>query len=188
MKKIALNVLGTLAVSALPAFASPILADGTYHEFLFGPSPSAASPCGVACMPTSNPVADTTAAAPWTFSGAANILVLDLFSEGDIFQIFDNNVLLGTTSNVANTGVDACGGNIACALSNASYSRGTFSVGSGSHSLTITHTRDVLNGTGGAAVFSATAATAVVPEPATTALMAASLACLMLVRRRHITT
>jgi hypothetical protein len=185
MKKIALTVLGAMVVSALPSFASPILADGAYHEFLFGPGPAAVGACGLGCTPTINPVADTTASPPWTFSGAANILVLDLFAVGDTFEAFDNGLSLGTTTNVANTGADFCGNNIGCALSNSAYSRGTFSVGAGTHSLTINHIRDVPVAPGGAAVFSVTATTASTPEPATSALFGASLIGLSFLRRRR---
>lgn len=186
MKKTALNLLGGLALSALPAFAGPILADGTYHEFVFGPAPAFATACGSACTPTVSPVADQTVGPPWTFSGAANVLVLDLFQAGDIFELFDNNISLGLTSNVANTGNDTCGNNISCALGTAAYSRGIFSVSSGTHSLTISHTQNVPNSAGGAAVFSVTAPTSAVPEPATSALLAGSLVCFTaLVRRRR---
>jgi hypothetical protein len=185
MKKNALTVLGALAISALPGCASPILTDGTYYEFLFGSAPAAASLCGTACVPTVNPVANTVASPPWTFSGAANILVLDLFAAGDLFQVFDNGLSLGSTSDVANTGTDSCVNDITCALSNSAYSRGTFGVGVGSHSLTINHVRNVPNAAGGAAVFSVTAIMASTPEPATSALFGASLAGLALLRRRR---
>jgi hypothetical protein len=123
--------------------------------------------------------------APWTFSGVANILVLDLFSAGDMFQLFDNGVSLGSTTTVPNTGADLCVNDIACALSNSGYSRGIFSVGAGSHSLTIQHIRDLPVMSSGAAVFSVTAVTSSVPEPATSVLLGASLVGLTFLRRRR---
>jgi hypothetical protein len=185
MKKNALTALGALAMCALPASAGPILTNGTYYEFLFGPAPVSASVCGVACTPTINPVSVRTVSPPWTFSGAAGILVLDLFSAGDMFDLFDNGLLLGSTSNVANTGINSRLNDIACALTNSAYSRGAFSVGAGPHSLTINHTRNEPDSVAGAAVFSVTAIAASTPEPATIATFGASLFGLAILRRRR---
>ncbi len=103
--------------------------------------------------------------------------LLDLFAATDQFSLFDNAVLVGTTS--VPGGISACGGDIACALADSNYSRGSFNLGAGSHSLTIL--QDV--GTGGAAVFQVNAAGAV-PEPGTLGLLGVGLGILGFVRRR----
>lgn len=72
---------------------------------------------------------------PWTFTGRANFTVTDAFDHGDIFQIYDNGVLVGTTSTVAVSpgpewDPDIC-------LQDPLYSHGVFTLGPGSHSITI---------------------------------------------------
>ena len=98
--------------------------------------------CGtVYCSSTTtiNPGADTTTAPPWTFSGPASLLVLDLFLSGDQFQVFDNSVSLGLTSAPGVT--IQCGqvliGDIGCALADLDFSRGVYVFGPGNHSITI---------------------------------------------------
>jgi hypothetical protein len=72
---------------------------------------------------------------PWTFTGPATLTVTDAFTSGDVFQIFDSGVLVGTTS-AASAGQN-CGNNPDTCQSAAGISRGTFSLGAGSHSITI---------------------------------------------------
>src|SRR3954452_4685056 len=94
-----LLVLGvTGCVSRLAA--SPILANGSYHEFLFGPVGSFAGACNGSCTPTTNPVGEEDSDSPWTFTGAATIRLVDLFGPGDRFQLFDNGVSLGVSSSI----------------------------------------------------------------------------------------
>ena len=173
------SVLGLALLAGAPAaFGTPISIDGSYHEFLFSTSPgTAVTSCGGTCVATSNPVAEQTSSPPWTFSGAAKIFVLDLFAYGDRFELFDNSVSLGLTSSVV-TGGGPCGGDIACAIADSGYSRGSFDVGAGSHSLTI----NFVSGFGqGAAVFQVGA----VPEPSTFGLVAVGLGALAAIRRKR---
>jgi hypothetical protein len=183
--------LGKLAVSALflcscSAFGGAIAADNSYHEFSFGAVGSFGASCS-SCVLTVNPVADQSIDSPWTFSGAANIFILDLFAAGDRFELFDNSVSLGQTSVPGQTG--GCDEDIACAIAAASggnsYSWGFFSVGAGSHSLTIQTVDSPFQG--GAAVFAVgdfSNPVGGVPEPATVGMMGGGLGLLAALARR----
>jgi hypothetical protein len=188
-----LTCLAVVTVLALPMFGGPITPDGTFYEFFFGDAASA-NPHAAACAPctaTTNPVAVTAVGPPWTFTGAANLFVLDIADTGDVFRAFDNGISLGTTSAASNPGTNPCGFNIGCSAANALYSKGTFPVGAGSHSITIDVIQNAQNGPPntllpqGNAVFSVTAAvTSAAPEPASFVLLGAGLAGLALLRRR----
>ncbi|MGH9345425.1 MAG: PEP-CTERM sorting domain-containing protein [Terriglobia bacterium] len=151
---------------AVPLMADSVSADGSYHEFLFGNVGSFAVSCAGGCLATTNPVAEETSTPPWTFTGPGTIFALDLFQPGDEFAVYDNSILLGDTSAPDPTAVDTCSGNIACAMADSGYSQGSFSVGGGSHSITIEVTQ---SNQGGAAVFSVSGNA--VPEPASAALL-----------------
>ena len=73
---------------------------------------------------------------PFEFTGAGCLSVTDDFQKGDEFRIYDNNVAIGDTSDVA---VDNTGQEVGpdAAYADATYSSGTFRLGSGSHSITI---------------------------------------------------
>lgn len=159
---------GLLVASSALTFADVIPVDGTWEEFLFGAVGTYATACP-GCTPTINPVANRTPALPYTFSGPATIDVLDLFVAGDQFAVFDNSVLLGDTSSVsAASGIGSCANDISCALTDSAYSQGIFTVGGGSHSITIETIQNASGfSTGGAAVLEATAP---VPEPSSVLL------------------
>ena len=89
--------------------------------------------------------------APWTFSGAATLTVTDAFSSGDVFQVFDNNQLIGTTS-TPTSGAD-CSNNPDTCLANTSISHGTFNLGAGSHSITIITSAQAPGSVGGVGFF-----------------------------------
>ncbi|MEO8096202.1 MAG: PEP-CTERM sorting domain-containing protein [Acidobacteriota bacterium] len=173
MKTLGMAFLAMVGM-ALPSFATAITVDGSYHEFGFS-SVGPVVTCGGSCTGTTSPVAEQTSSPPWTFSGPATIFVVDLFLSTDRFEVFDNAISLGLTS-VAVAG-GACGGDIACSIADARYSRGSFGVGAGAHSLTI----NFLSGQSGAAVFSASNS---VPEPGSLLSMGAGLAMLGVWSRR----
>jgi hypothetical protein len=180
MKRLPQVVFGlTLMLFASSASASPILVDGSWHEFSFDLAVSPVSGCG-GCLPT-NPVAEQGTVPPWTFSGAATLTVVDVFTPGDRFEVFDFGASLGTTSVVPNVGFSACGGDIECALADPSFSQLVVNLGSGAHSITLHVIQNVGVSNGGAAVFRVSPAA--VPEPGMLLLVGVSLAAVR-VRRQ----
>jgi len=106
---------------------------------------------------------------PWTIDLAAPayLIVVDGFASGDQFEAFDGGVSLGLTLSVS-TGTDECSGGDGpnhC-LADSRYSSGSFLLGAGSHSLTIS---TVSGYTSGGAWFGV--GTSEVPEPSTMALV-----------------
>jgi PEP-CTERM motif len=173
--------------SATLTFADVLPVDGSWAEFGFDLAGTFAYNCP-GCTPTTNPVANQSLTPPWTFSGPATLTVLDLFQIGDEFEVFDNDFFLGLTQGVANTGVDACGNDIGCALADAGptgYSEGVFDIlGAGAHSITIEVYQNALGSGGGAAVLSASAPA--VPEPASVALFGTVLAGVVVALKRKL--
>lgn len=98
---------------------------------------SPADPQGLVCDPSSG--ATFVGAAPWTFSGAATLKVVDGFATGDRYEVFDNGVSIGQTS-IPTSGT-TCGADPVACDANASASKGTFNLGAGSHSITIRATQ-----------------------------------------------
>jgi hypothetical protein len=164
-------------LGAVPCAADLVPLDGTWVEFRFNGPGSFATACAGACSATTNPVAVDTLNPPWTFSGPAQLTVVDLFNLTDSFDIFDFGALLGTTS--APGGGD-CGDDIGGCLANPNASFGVFNLGGGNHSITI---QQVL-GTPGAAAFQVTPAA--VPEPSTLSLAAAGILLAGFSRRRRL--
>jgi PEP-CTERM motif-containing protein len=169
MKTVVVSCLTVLALSVAPrAVADPVSADGRWLAFLFASAGTFATECGHLCGTTVDPIAEDTSAPPWTFSGAADVTLTDLFARGDRFALFDNSVLVGDTSVPVNDAAVTCptagvGNDILACLANPTYSHGTFALGAGSHSLTIEVIQNAAGTTGGAAVFQVSA----VPEPST---------------------
>jgi PEP-CTERM motif-containing protein len=170
--------LVVVTASASPALATVVSPDGSFNEFRFDRAVSAVVGCG-SCTPTTNPVANTSNSPPWTFGGAASIFITDLGVRGDRFEVFDNAVSLGVTSVPINDGGGTCAFNIGDCSVALGYSRGTFAVGPGAHSLTINLTQNAAGTTFGNAAFSVSAAAAV-PEPGTLLLWSSGAAALAL--------
>src|SRR5690242_5406699 len=80
-------------------------ANGPWLMFAFGAAGSDAYSCVDLCVPFGNAVqADTP---PWTFvvgPRGATVSVVDAFTTGDVFEVFDNGALLGETSDAPTGG------------------------------------------------------------------------------------
>lgn len=149
---------------ALPAYSDAILADGAFHEFIGFTVGAPVQACAGLCLPSINPSGILyTVVTPWTYTGSANLLVLDLFLSGDQYEVFDNGISLGQTSTPGSElqcGLPALA-DIACSISTPNFSRGTYLLGSGSHSITINYVKTTSVAHSGAALqLTAT------PEPA----------------------
>jgi hypothetical protein len=93
------------------------------------------------CTPSAGGNSTFAGTPPWTFTGPATLTVTDAFTSGDVFQIFDFNQLIGTTS-AATSGTNCSSdpsatSNPDVCLTNNALSHGTFVLGAGSHSITI---------------------------------------------------
>ena len=135
--------------------AAAVTIGGGWQEFSFfgvgtparGCSP--ADPIGPLC--TAGVGSTFVGASPWTFTGAATLTVTDAFSSGDVFQVYDFNSLIGTTS-LATAGAD-CSNNPDTCLGNTSVSHGTFVLADGSHSITIIPISLAVGSAGGVGFF-----------------------------------
>lgn len=164
IKKILCAGAATVALGALsaPAYAADNISAGTWYTFGFSGTGSALGSGFVA--PTS-PNGQIAPSAPWTItlSKAATLTVTDLETSGDQFTLYDNGVLLGTTStpNPYGSYVGEC---VSCALADPNFSHGTFTLAAGTNVITGTFDGVIGNGDGAFEVSG-------VPEPASWALM-----------------
>lgn len=124
---------------------------------------------------------------PFTYTApfSTDIYVTDDFLVGDVFEVFDSGVSLGTTSAPAGgPGVGEAGP--AAAFADPDYSSGIFTVGPGSHSITIRTIAGLDSGRGYIQVLQSDMVPVPIPEPSTWAALASlSLAGLCLARRRN---
>ncbi len=169
-----------IAAVNVPLFASAVTIGTTWYEITYGTAPGAASGCGgLSCSPTTNPASDQTNTSPWTITGPATITIQDIGDIGDRFTVSDNGVAIGTTSAPVGTG-NPCGFDIGCARANANYSSGSFQLGAGAHSITISVIQNAPGTTSGNAAFliSAPGVTGVPAPPSVLLLGTAMLAML----------
>lgn len=176
-------VLSVVAVLlTMPLVAGPIvIGNPDWYEFSWsgiaavtGCQP--ADPAGQLCTASSGGNSQFADAPPWTFTGAAYLIVTDAFASLDRFQVFDNAVSLGLTSDPTPGG--SCSSDPAVCLLDPHYSQGMFLLGEGSHSITMSQT---LNQFSGAGFFRVDA----VPEPTTWLLVGSPLLVFGLLRRRR---
>jgi hypothetical protein len=145
------------AGAAVKDAAVPV--NGPWQEFAFTVTGALATGCAPAdptasgCAPSAAGNSAFVGPPPWTFDAGptgVTLTVTDAFAIGDRFEVFDHGVSLGQTSAVAVNG--GCGDNPVPCLAAASHA--TFSLGSGSHSITIAPTASPFRG--GAAYFQVT--------------------------------
>jgi hypothetical protein len=121
------TVLAVLATAGVANATTKITADSGWQSFITGGGLDGASTAG-----------------PWVFtsSSVAKVTVTDAFCRGDEFRVYDKDVLLGETSDVASE-FPACPFELFfpataradAALADATFSHGVFFVAPGSHAI-----------------------------------------------------
>jgi hypothetical protein len=162
---------------ALSAFAGPITTDQWYGFAWFDPMPSATSGY---LVPSADASVLDPGASPWTISLAspAYFVVVDGFESVDQFEVFDGGLSLGLTSSPTAHAYGCSGGNgPEHCLADIQYSRGSFLLGAGDHTINITTVTGFSPGGGWFQVDSG------VPEPSTLGLV--GLAGLAIIARRR---
>jgi len=117
----------------------------------------------------------------WDFTGAHRLDVTDAFDTGDIFDIYDNGVLIGTTS-FSTVGAFDRYLNPDDAMLDTAYSSGSFLLGEGNHSITIFNNIETTQ-LGGTAYFRISEVSAI-PVPAAVWLFGSGLIGLAGIARR----
>jgi hypothetical protein len=150
MKRTMIAVCSFLFVLALaaPSRASAIATGtGDWYSFLFGATGSFATGGGGVF----DPGVVSAPAAPWTFSGQTLVTLTDAFFRGDQFLLYDNSlpVIFGFTSAPGPANGYSCGTNPASCVTDPTMSHGQFTLGGGSHSITIQASNSSLGSGGG---------------------------------------
>jgi hypothetical protein len=183
------GLLGAVLATSGVATAGPI-ASNIFLQFSFDNVGDKAKGCdqggdpaGNFCPASSGTVTGFLDAPAWTFTASAAgaiLTVIDVFTSGDQFDVFDFGQLIGRTSLPPRLGIDCDDDPVVC-LATQSMSFGIFNLAAGAHSLELVLTR----GGQGVGYLQVADAVAQVPEPASMALMLGGLAALWGSRRRQ---
>jgi hypothetical protein len=160
------------ALSATPVFAGPVVVDNpSWYEFGFHTPVGSFAFTGVGTAPSEAGNSQFADSPPWTFSSATPVLftVTDAFRGGDSFNVFDFDVLIGSTPPVPRFDVSPEISNPEEAVVDARFSHASFPLAAGAHSITISLAATPFTA-GGAAYFRADS----VPEPSSIALAGAT--------------
>jgi hypothetical protein len=180
MKKKWLALAAACLSSAVPAWSAPLVADGAWDVFDIDPLSATSGGDEWIALDGSALSFDVALAAP------ARLDVVDAGFAGDRFEVFDNGVSLGWTSASASSYPASIGLDFDAAFAAATYSRGSFELGPGSHSITGMLVASALDDTGSAIDATVGALRlAPVPEPSTTALMLGGCIAMGLALRRR---
>lgn len=174
------------ALAAIAAFLSfsanaiPIAADGAWNAF--DVDPLSATSAGLEWIALDG----SAISFDLTLAGPAQLKVIDGGFAGDRFEVFDNGVSLGLSSAARGSYPSSVGLDFDHAWGDSSYSRGIFTLGAGTHSITGILVASALDDSG-ARIDATVGAVSItpVPEPETFALMLAGLAAIAFVPRRR---
>ena len=184
------GLCSSLLAATQIASAGPLTFD-TFAQFSFDTVGAAvrgcdpADPAGAFCVPSSGTPTTFLDAPTWTFTapaGGATLTVVDAFTAGDEFSVFDFDVLVGSTSAAVGRPLPDCGDDPVACLATFGMSRGVFSFAEGPHSISLVATR-LADGLGSA--YLRLEAGSAVPEPASLALMLGALGVMSGIRRRR---
>jgi hypothetical protein len=159
------------ALAASPVFAGPVIVDNpAWYEFAFNAPVGSFAFTGVGTAPSEAGNSQYADSPPWTFSSPSPVLftVTDAFRGGDSFNVFDFDVLIGTTPPVPRFDISPEISNPEDAVVDPRFSHALFPLAAGAHSITISLAATPF--TGGAAYFRADS----VPEPSSIALAGAT--------------
>ena len=154
MKRLVILAFALVSIFSIAAMADN-LDDHTWHVFNFGGTGSEAT--------------DGSGSVDFFATGPTEIKVTDCCETGDQFTLYDNGVLLGTSSYVATGPGDGCPNADAC-YSDPLYSHGAWLVGAGVNDITI-YMANSPWGSGGAYIEATTPS----PEPGSLTLLGAGL-------------
>lgn len=173
-------LLGAALCTSLAASAGPIPLN-TFMQFSFDVAGQAVTGCspddpnGNFCIASSGTPTTFLDAPAWTFLaplGGAVLTVVDAFSAGDRFDIFDFGTLIGSTSAVITRPPADCGDDPLVCLATIGMDVGIFNLAAGAHSLTLVAS---LSGGLGSGYLRVAADVGVLPEPGSLGLVLAAL-------------
>ena len=170
-------LIGALLITAMAGTASAGAINlNQWYGFLWAgvvESPLPTRSCNGNCFPPQG-VIDAPVDSPWTISGPITLRVLDFGNVGDQFEVFDNAVSVGITSTPGDAAFCGPSDRVEDCWAIPNFSKGTFDVGGGAHSITIFLVTCGSDTCSGGASF--VAEPAVVPLPPTVWLLGTGLA------------